>query len=580
MAFSKDFIRRVSEATDILGLISSRGINLKKAGASFKGLCPFHSEKTPSFNVNPQRGFFHCFGCGASGDSIKFLIMHDRLSFAEAVEELAKMNGLQIEHDASSPMQADKGEDLGLKCLLDAELFYHQQLMEGRNRSVLDYLNERMIPEDQWSHFKLGYAPDGWTKTEEYLKGKGHPPPLLTRTGLSKTNEENGRRYDRFRNRLLFPVHDVRGRCIGFGGRVIHEGDLPKYLNGPETPYYRKSLVLYGLYQGMEEIRKSREIICVEGYLDVIRLHEYGFKNAVAPCGTALTEQHLQLVKRYAERVILLFDGDDAGREAARIHGRLFLPHQLEASVVMLPDGSDPDSFLLDHGADAFRELQLKQMPVLDYLLQQTLSKYPDSLQGKLKALDELLPIFAEIKDQTLKQMTLNAVAEKMGLPTSQLLEKSRKFLKNPDQTAIQSSPSVFHEESRDELWILQTLLKNQDEASQVRSHLQPEELQSPRLKKLYEALLEMEEQGLGFSISTLEEKNPELYQAAMSLSVEELPQHDVLLSIKRIKQRNLKSEFQELGSQGSMEERLRARLEHRKKQKELVDLLGNPSLT
>ena len=169
MAFSKDFIRRVSEATDILGLISSRGINLKKAGASFKGLCPFHSEKTPSFNVNPQRGFFHCFGCGASGDSIKFLIMHDRLSFAEAVEELAKMNGLQIEHDASSPMQADKGEDLGLKCLLDAELFYHQQLMEGRNRSVLDYLNERMIPEDQWSHFKLGYAPDGWTKTEEFL---------------------------------------------------------------------------------------------------------------------------------------------------------------------------------------------------------------------------------------------------------------------------------------------------------------------------------------------------------------------------------------------------------------------------
>ena len=387
MAFSKDFIRRVSEATDILGLISSRGINLKKAGASFKGLCPFHSEKTPSFNVNPQRGFFHCFGCGASGDSIKFLIMHDRLSFAEAVEELAKMNGLQIEHDASSPMQADKGEDLGLKCLLDAELFYHQQLMEGRNRSVLDYLNERMIPEDQWSHFKLGYAPDGWTKTEEFLKGKGHPPPLLTRTGLSKTNEENGRRYDRFRNRLLFPVHDVRGRCIGFGGRVIHEGDLPKYLNSPETPYYRKSLVLYGLYQGLEEIRKSREIICVEGYLDVIRLHEYGFKNAVAPCGTALTEQHLQLVKRYAERVILLFDGDDAGREAARTHGRLFLPHQLEASVVMLPDGSDPDSFLLDHGADAFRELLLKQMPVLDYLLQQTLSKYPDTLQGKLKAM-------------------------------------------------------------------------------------------------------------------------------------------------------------------------------------------------
>ena len=580
MSFSKDFIRRVSEATDIVGLISSRGTSLKKAGSSFKGLCPFHSEKTPSFNVNPQRGFFHCFGCGESGDSIQFLILHDRLSFAEAIEELAKLNGIQLEYDASPSRMTEKGEDPGLKCLKDAETFYHQQLIEGKYSPVLEYLNERMIPEEQWSIFKLGYAPDAWRAMEQHLQQKGHPPPLLTRTGLSKINEEKGRRYDRFRNRLLFPVHDVRGRCIGFGGRVIRDGDIPKYLNSPETPFYRKSHVLYGLYEGMEEIRRRREMICVEGYLDVVRLHEFGFNNAVAPCGTALTEQHLQLVKRYADRVIFLFDGDDAGREAARSHGRLFLPHQLEASVVMLPNGADPDSFLLDHGAEAFKGLLQQQIPVLDYLLQQTLAKYPDNLQGKMKAIDELLPAFAEIKDQTLKQMTLNVVAEKLALPLSQLMEQSRKFLKKPDQHVIQSPSSVYPEESRDELWILQALLKNQDEAAQVRYHLQPEELQSPRLKQIYEELLDMAEQGMEFSVSALEEKNPELYQVAISLSVEELPQHDVLLSIKRIKQRNLKSEFQELSSQATSEERLKARLEHRRKQKELVDLFENPSVT
>lgn len=580
MSFSKDFIRRVLEATDIVGLISSRGTSLKKAGSSFKGLCPFHSEKTPSFNVNSQRGFFHCFGCGASGDSIQFLILHDRLSFAEAIEELAKLNGIQLEYDASPSRMTEMGEDPSLKCLKDAEAFYHQQLIEGKYSLVLEYLNERMIPEEQWSKFKLGYAPDAWRAMEQHLQQKGHLPPLLIRTGLSKINEEKGRRYDRFRNRLLFPVHDVRGRCIGFGGRVICDGDIPKYLNSPETPFYRKSHVLYGLYEGMEEIRRRREMICVEGYLDVIRLHEFGFNNAVAPCGTALTEQHLQLVKRYADRVILLFDGDDAGREAARSHGRLFLPHQLEASVVMLPNGADPDSFLLDQGPEAFKGLLQQQIPVLDYLLQQTLAKYPDNLQGKMKAIDELLPTFAEIKDQTLKQMTLNVVAEKLALPLSQLMEQSRKFLKKPDQHVIQSSSSVYLEESRDELWILQALLKNQDEAAQVRYHMQPEELQSPRLKQIYEELLDMAEQGMEFSVSALEEKNPELYHVAISLSVEELPQHDVLLSIKRIKQRNLKSEFQELSSQATSEERLKVRLEHRRKEKELVDLFENPSVT
>ena len=317
MQFSKGFIRQVVEATNLVDLISEHGITLKRAGTNYKGLCPFHAEKTPSFNVNPLRGFFHCFGCSTSGDAIKFLTQYDRLSFSEAVEELAKRASIPLEIESGSSRRTNPDEDRGLRCLREAATFYRENLSAPEGASAIEYLRQRTVPENMQEHFQLGVSPDEWQGVLNRLQQNKIAVPDLLGTGLIKVSEKSGRHYDTFRGRLMFPIRDSRGRCIGFGARSMKSEDKPKYLNSPETSYYQKSQVLYGLYEGLSSIRKLRRLIFVEGYLDVIRLHENGFEDAVAPCGTALTPDHLKIVRRYADTVILLFDGDTAGKNAA-----------------------------------------------------------------------------------------------------------------------------------------------------------------------------------------------------------------------------------------------------------------------
>jgi len=347
MQFSKGFIRKVADATNLVDLISEHGITLKRAGANYKGLCPFHAEKTPSFSVNPLRGFFHCFGCNTSGDAIKFLIQYDRLSFSEAIEELSKRAGIPLEIESGSSRRANPDEDKGLRCLREAAAFYCEKLASPEGNFAVKYLGQRMVPENMWEQFQLGVSPDEWQGALNRLQQNKISVPDLLRTGLVKLSEKSGRHYDTFRGRLMFPIRDLRGRCIGFGARAIKSEDKPKYLNSPETSYYQKSHVLYGLYEGLSSIRKLRRLIFVEGYLDVIRLHENGFTDSVAPCGTALTPEHLKIARKYANTVVLLFDGDSAGKNAALRHAHLLLPHALESYIITLPEGDDPDTFLL-----------------------------------------------------------------------------------------------------------------------------------------------------------------------------------------------------------------------------------------
>ena len=312
MKFSKNFIEKVLNATDIVELVSDHGIVLKKTGVNFKGLCPFHSEKTPSFNVNSQRGFFHCFGCKASGDSIKFLMQIDRLSFTDSVQELAKRAGIPLERNTRLTRNQNASEEMGLQCLREAASFYMEKIQGEEGKSASVYLQQRKVSGKMCERFQIGFSPDKWDETFKNLTQKKIPQSVIARTGLIKSSEKSGRFYDTFRGRLMFPIKDPRGRCIGFGARSLKPGDKPKYLNSPETAYYRKSRTLYGLHEGLDEIRKKSRIIFVEGYLDVIRLHENGFTETVAPCGTALTAEHLKIVRRYAKTAILLFDGDSA----------------------------------------------------------------------------------------------------------------------------------------------------------------------------------------------------------------------------------------------------------------------------
>ncbi|MED5435955.1 MAG: DNA primase [SAR324 cluster bacterium] len=579
MQFSKGFIRQVVEATNLVDLISEHGITLKRAGTNYKGLCPFHAEKTPSFNVNPLRGFFHCFGCSTSGDAIKFLTQYDRLSFSEAIEELAKRASIPLQIESGSSRRTNPDEDRGLRCLREAATFYRENLSAPEGASAIEYLRQRTIPENMQEHFQLGVSPDEWQGVLNRLQQNKIAVTDLLGTGLIKVSEKSGRHYDTFRGRLMFPIRDFRGRCIGFGARSMKSEDKPKYLNSPETSYYQKSQVLYGLYEGLSSIRKLRRLIFVEGYLDVIRLHENGFEDTVAPCGTALTPDHLKIVRRYADTVILLFDGDTAGKNAALRHANLLLPHSLESFIVTLPEGDDPDTFLLKHGKAGFEELLEQKVPALDYLVQQTIKKYPDSIQGRMQGLEELLPALNRINDPKRRQLSLLAIGERMKIPAEilikELISKTNKNLSNKDNNALMSRLPADSKISQDEQWLLQSLLRKGELWPLVREHLNPQEFLTPHFHQLYAKLLQLPDTAFqAFDPLKLEQSDPELFQSVMLLLTEEIPSHDFGLSLRRIKERNLENNFQKwLLNSTSNEDRAQAGLKRRKEEEKLKNI-------
>ena len=551
MRFSKNFIEKVLNATDIVELISDHGIMLKKTGVNFKGLCPFHSEKTPSFNVNSQRGFFHCFGCKASGDSIKFLMQIDRLSFTECIEELAKRAGIPLERNTKLTRNQNNDEEIGLQCLREATSFYMEKIQGKEGKDASEYLQQRKVSEKMCERFQIGFSPDKWDETFKNLTQKKIPQSIIARTGLIKSSEKSGRFYDTFRGRLMFPIKDHRGRCIGFGARSLKHADKPKYLNSPETAYYRKSRTLYGLHEGLDEIRKKSRIIFVEGYLDVIRLHENGFTETVAPCGTALTAEHLKIVHRYAKSAILLFDGDSAGKNAALKHAHLLLPQPLESYIINLPDGEDPDTFMLKHGKKGLEDLLDHKVHALDYLVHQTIKNFPDTIQGRMQGLEELLPTLRQIKDPKRQQITLITIGERMKIPPEMLSReiqiKSNKNLKSEQENDKFMRSPITSMISQDEQWLLQSLLRNGRLWPKVREHLKPEEFNSPHFHQLYAKLLLLPDEFFqSFDPIKLEKTDPELFESVMQLLSQEIPSHDFGLSLKRIKEHNLEMEYQQ----------------------------------
>ena len=345
MAFTipKTFIAELQDRVDIAAVVGSR-VTLKKGGKDLLGLCPFHDEKTPSFTVSPAKNMYYCFGCGAGGDAIKFLEEFEGLSFTEAVESLAATVGMEVPREQSKSPARDLAplfEAMGA-----AEGFYKTQLKASPQ--AIDYLKGRGLTGRIAAEFKLGFAPDAWNGLRDALAGGDRPVPskVLLEAGLIGRNER-GREYDRFRGRIMFPVRDGRGRIIAFGGRLLGDGQGPKYLNSPETPIFRKSQALYGLFEARKSSRRLESLIVVEGYLDVIALAQAGIRNAVATLGTATGEDHYRQLYRYADEVICCFDGDAAGRRAAwkaleSAIGQLGGGRRLK--FMFLPDGEDPDS--------------------------------------------------------------------------------------------------------------------------------------------------------------------------------------------------------------------------------------------
>ncbi|WP_319558497.1 DNA primase [Thiomicrorhabdus sp.] len=382
----RNFIENLLARADLVQVINQR-VPLKKAGATYKACCPFHSEKTPSFNVNPSKQFYHCFGCGASGDAIKFLMDYDGLSFVEAVESLAAQYGMEVPRERLKPEEQKKVEeqrqqqrDLYDVMHMAAKFYRHQLRDHPQSQVAKSYLKQRGLSPEIAKAFVIGYAPPGWDGLIQGLNGGRADPVLMSQLieGGLVVDKSVDKKYDRFRNRVMFPIRDGRGRVIAFGGRVLGD-DQPKYLNSPETPIFHKSSTLYGLFEMRQTRQNFDQVLVVEGYMDVVALAQYGIQNAVATLGTATTAEHLQILFRQFREVVFCFDGDSAGVKAAWKALEIALPLMHKERVVkflFLPQGEDPDSTVRKEGVESMRQRIATARPLSSFLL--------EGLQGRL----------------------------------------------------------------------------------------------------------------------------------------------------------------------------------------------------
>jgi len=414
----QDFINDLIDRSDIVEVIQSR-IQLKKAGREYKACCPFHGEKTPSFTVSPDKGFYHCFGCGAHGTVISFLMEHDRLEFVEAVEELASLNGVEVPREAGA---APSSPTAPLYELLDKATGLYRDELRNSQRAV-EYLKQRGLNGETAARFRIGYAPPGWDYLLKPFGKDDTGRDNLLKTGMVLKNEE-GRVYDRFRDRIMFPIRDSRGRVVGFGGRVLDQGE-PKYLNSPETPVFHKGRELYGLFEARRANRKLDRLLVVEGYMDVVALACQDINNAVATLGTATTPEHLQRLFRATSEIIFCFDGDRAGREAAWRALQVTLPELREGRQVgflFLPEGQDPDSMVSEQGAEAFNAALDASLPLSDYLLQQLKAETSiDSVDGLARLAELAKPLVNRIPEGVYRDLLLNRLAAEVGLSVDRL---------------------------------------------------------------------------------------------------------------------------------------------------------------
>lgn len=408
------FVDDLLARTDIVELIESR-VPLKRAGREYHACCPFHDERTPSFTVSPNKQFYHCFGCGAHGSAIKFLMEFDRIEFIDAVEELARRAGLEVPREAARARNPD-GEDLHA-VLAAAQRSFSQQL--GVSEPARRYLAGRGLDRAIIERYGIGFAPDGWEHLKSTLGTDARRLALLDKVGLLSRNEQ-GRVYDKFRNRIMFPIRDRRGRTIAFGGRVIDKDDSPKYLNSPETPLFHKGRELYGLHEARQATSRLKRLVVVEGYMDVVSLAQFGINEAVATLGTATTRDHAELLFRNAPDVVFCFDGDRAGRAAAWRAVENVLPRMRDgrqALFLFLPDGEDPDTIVRKEGTSGFEARLEKTVPLSEFLFAELSSDVDlKSIEGRARLAERARPLIQQVPDGAFRDLLGSRLAELTGI--------------------------------------------------------------------------------------------------------------------------------------------------------------------
>ena len=473
----ESFIQELLHRVDIVDLIDSY-VPLKKAGANYAACCPFHNEKTPSFTVSQTKQFYHCFGCSAHGTAIGFLMEYSGLGFVDAIKELASRVGMQVpEEEARRPHDGPKLTTLA-EIMARAVKYYYEQLK--RSEKAIDYLKRRGLSGEIAQRFGIGYAPDNWQGLEAAFDDYSRPE--LQQAGLVIRNEQ-GRLYDRFRDRVMFPIINQKGEVIAFGGRVIGEGE-PKYLNSPETPLFEKGRELFGLPQARQALRETNTAIVVEGYMDVVALAQHGVGNAVATLGTATTATHVQKLLRQVDRIVYCFDGDSAGRKAAwrALENSLeALPAQKSIGFVFLSAQDDPDSFVRDHGKAAFERLIAQATPLSEFLLHELMSRCEmSSAEGRARLVAEAKPLLLRLQTPLLRLQLVKRLAEESGFSQQEVerLCDLRPIARPAPARAPRQAPSLLRPLLRlllqkPELAMkfpLQTLPGNSAEAQAVRS--------------------------------------------------------------------------------------------------------------
>ncbi len=400
-------------------------VNLKKAGKNYKGLCPFHTEKTPSFNVSPEKQIYHCFGCGKGGNIFSFIMDYEKLSFTEAVRKAADFAGIMLPKPGAASEEKSSYFDKLYQINETACLFFEEALRKPSSKRQLKYFKDRSISEHTLKTFRLGYAPDGFEYLLRHLRKHKVDLAEAAKLGLIQKRENKESYYDKFRHRVIFPFQNVSGKIIGFGGRQLRKEDPPKYLNSPESPLYKKGELLYGLHQAVTAIREKQFVVVVEGYFDLLRLVENQFKNVVASSGTALTEQQARLIRRYTKDVYIAYDGDEAGIKAAIRNAQILEKQDLNVFIAPLPAGDDPDTFVLENGLKAFEEILQDRKTPLEFRITTffSSSKNP-ALEEKNQFIQDMLNDLAELKDMVKVSFYLHHIAERFQINENLLIEQ------------------------------------------------------------------------------------------------------------------------------------------------------------
>jgi DNA primase len=469
----------IKNRLDIVDLISEY-ISLKKAGQNWKGLCPFHAEKTPSFTVSPAKQIFHCFGCNTGGDIFSFLTRYENLTFPEALNVLAKRAGVEL-RTRTGTVQKTGEKEIMISIHKDALAFFEHNITKSDQSQK--YLKDRGIEQDTQKLFSIGYAPQSWNALLNYLTKKGYKPEAIKKAGLISQGAKGF--YDTFRHRIIFPIYDLKGDVVAFGGRTI-DGSDPKYLNSPETLIFNKRKVLYGLYRAKSAIKESGYALFMEGYMDVITAQVYGISNAIAPLGTAFTQEHGKLIKRFVEDVVLVFDSDQAGIKAAKKAADILLESGLNVKLLLFPAREDPDSFLRKHGKEAFQELLDNPLTIIDFLLK---------LKGDRRVLArEAIETISRVPDKVLQGDYVKMLSE--GLKINEIfiieeLKKAGKRLSSGYNTSYGNTRPQPKTVPRplDEVITLQLLLQLPDKAAEFASKLVPEDFIDPLSRTIFQKI-------------------------------------------------------------------------------------------